>query len=330
MQPANNTKVRSDNNNSQQLAKMIEFWNGKPFAGVDNYIQYSNQRFYFNSSIKRDYEPLLIDIPAYRYPITVPKCLDNQEVLVAVISTANNFEKRETIRQTWLHRLNSSYAGFAFVVALTGDATIQQRIEKESKEHGDIIQINFKDHYHNLTLKAVGLLNWVSINCPKISYLFKCDDDVYVNLPNFSAFLNNVPSKELAIYGNYMQNPPQRYFVEGETTQHHNIIITFRDDYSIGTSFSDKWILNKWILSAEEWPWSTFPLYFSGLSVLITGKSLNPLLDAAKVTPFFWIDDVYVTGILSEIAGVTLYGSSKYVYIVHINGVTLNFIEYNF
>ena len=205
-------------NSSQQLSNMIEFWDGKPFAGADNYIQYQTQRFYLNSSFKRDYEPFLIDIPAYRYPISVPKCLDNQGAFIAVISAADNFEKRETIRQTWLRLLNSSYTGFAFVVALTGDAAIQRGIDKESKEHGDIIQINFKDHYYNMTLKAIGLLNWVSINCPKISYLLKCDDDVYVNLPNFSAFLNNVPSKELAIYGNYMQNPPQRYFVEGETT----------------------------------------------------------------------------------------------------------------
>ena len=74
----------------------------------------------------------------------------------------------------------------------------------------------------------------------------------------------------------------------------------------------DFYFADKWFLSAEEWPWSHFPAYFSGPNILITGKSITPLLDAAKVTPYFWIDDVYVTGILTEKAGVTLYGSPKY------------------
>jgi len=70
-------------------------------------------------------------------------------------------------------------------------------------KYGNIIQMNLIDHYHNLTLKAVGLLNWLNINCPQVLYILKCDDDVYVNVPNFFALLRGIPSKELAIYGSY-------------------------------------------------------------------------------------------------------------------------------
>ncbi len=203
----NNTQVASD---EDIFSEMTQYWDGKPFPGVYYYTEYSTERFkLYSSIIQRDYEPLLIDIAAYRYPLNVPKCLSNQDVFVAVISAPGYFEKRQTIRETWLRHLNSSYA-LAFVVGLTTNATIQGRIEEENMEHGDIIQINFLDHYHNLTLKAVGLLNWINLNCPRISYVLKCDDDVYVNVPNLSDFLGTVPSKELAIYGRFNRYPPQR------------------------------------------------------------------------------------------------------------------------
>lgn len=69
--------------------------------------------------------------------------------------------------------------------------------------------------------------------------------------------------------------------------------------------------LGKWSLSNEEWPWSTFPSYFLGGSTVITGSAVSPLLEAARTVPFLWIDDVYLSGLLAEKAGVSLRGSSK-------------------
>jgi len=53
MQPTNNTKIGSDNNSSHLLANLIEFWDGKLFAGAENYIQYSSKRFYSDSTINK-------------------------------------------------------------------------------------------------------------------------------------------------------------------------------------------------------------------------------------------------------------------------------------
>jgi len=44
---------------------------------------------------------------------------------------------------------------------------------------------------------------------------------------------------------------------------------------------------------------------------LITGKAVGPLLTAAKTIPFFWIDDVYLSGLVTEKAGVELHGLSR-------------------
>jgi len=61
MNHSNKVQVFLDGNSSQPLSKMIKFWDEKPFAGADNYIKYSTQRFYLNSIITYyDYEPYLL------------------------------------------------------------------------------------------------------------------------------------------------------------------------------------------------------------------------------------------------------------------------------
>ena len=51
----------------------------------------------------------------------------------------------------------------------------------------------------------------------------------------------------------------------------------------------------------ELWPWKTYPSYLLGPAVLIPGgEGVRRLLNAAKTTPYFRIDDVYLNGLLPE------------------------------
>lgn len=52
-----------------------------------------------------------------------------------------------------------------------------------------------------ITLKDIALLNWLNLNCPKIPFIYKCDDDVYVNAHNLSAILKAMPRNEETSYG---------------------------------------------------------------------------------------------------------------------------------
>ena len=65
----------------------------------------------------------------------------------------------------------------------------------------------------------------------------------------------------------------------------------------------------------EQWPWNNFPPYVQGSAFLISGSAIHHLLSAAQVTPYLWPngspDDLYVGGILSEIANVTLRQSTN-------------------
>ena len=63
--------------------------------------------------------------------------------------------------------------------------TFQTRLLAESSLHGDILQADFLDSYHNLTLKSVAMLRWFSTICTfsrgsstPHRYLLKTDDDM--------------------------------------------------------------------------------------------------------------------------------------------------------
>ena len=64
------------------------------------------------------------------------------------------------------------------------------------------------------------------------------------------------------------------------------------------------------MLSYKQWPWKSFPPYLQGSSYLISGTAITSLVAAAQVTPFCQpngsIEDIYVTGILTEVANVTV------------------------
>lgn len=63
----------------------------------------------------------------------------------------------------------------------------------------------------------------------------------------------------------------------------------------------------KWQVSWENWPWRTYPSYLRGPAVLIPGgEGIRRLLNAAKSTPYYHIDDVYLNGLLPEKAQINV------------------------
>ena len=62
------------------------------------------------------------------------------------------------------------------------DKALQKQINKESEKHGDIIQGDFLDTYHNLSFKEVMGNLWVSEFCEQAEFVVKTDDDQFVDL----------------------------------------------------------------------------------------------------------------------------------------------------
>ena len=57
-------------------------------------------------------------------------------------------------------------------------------LEAEQSLFGDIVILNQFDSYYNLTLKMLMAYSWLEHYCSSSIFVYKIDDDVYVNLEN--------------------------------------------------------------------------------------------------------------------------------------------------
>ena len=102
----------------------------------------------------------------------------------------------------------------------------------EAEDHNDVVLEDFHDTYLNLTLKTTFLLKWVDKDCPAAKFVFKVDDDVFVNTEKMWATLDSshlfssmvsVPDKngiatpsniDYALIGHVMNTVPIRYITD--------------------------------------------------------------------------------------------------------------------
>lgn len=71
----------------------------------------------------------------------------------------------------------------------------------------------------------------------------------------------------------------------------------------------------KWSVDEADYPASQYPSYCAGGMWTLPTKQIPRLLEASKVAPFIWVDDVYICGILRKHAGLKqLHRNNKYTF----------------
>lgn len=186
------------------------------YTGVESYTQYYIAQYGLKSLGQSlpGLGPVINNCTSFQHPINIKSCdnegsnLNKTTIFIAVVSAPDNFEKRNTIRATWKKHLKKDVvvglmevAGFAFLMGNTKDVRVQDAIEQENRNHSDIIQLNMMDSYENLTLKTVSILDWVVDYCPRVQFVLKVDDDVYVNVRNLAATIGALRPSDKSIYG---------------------------------------------------------------------------------------------------------------------------------
>nr|KAG5701061.1 hypothetical protein BaRGS_008782 [Batillaria attramentaria] len=157
------------------------------------------------------------------------------------------------------------------------NATLQALLEAEHRLYGDTLQGHFHDHYHNLSQKGVMGFNWITHYCPHVRYVFKMDDDAFVDtFKLLNKFLPLFDGKRRAFICNPWINN------------------------TMGILRTGKWKVDDHLFRGlRRYPFT----YCSGFAMGITGDLIPSLYQAAFFAPFFWIDDVYLYGILPFLAG---------------------------
>ncbi|KAK8767921.1 hypothetical protein V5799_005298 [Amblyomma americanum] len=224
----------------------------------------------------------LIDLANFTYTLDAPQCTGEETLLVLVHSAAAHFAERDVIRTSWgagTSWLKSLRLRVVFLLARTPtDPALEDRMIRENHRYGDTVQGNFVDSYRNLTYKHVMALRWASARCGDVTRVLKMDDDIFVHIFQLGAILDrtaSLPPKTLVCYVQ-KQMPISRS--EG----------------------------SKWRVTESEYPGSFFEDYCSGWAYLADMAAVRAMVAEARFRPYFWVDDVHVTGTLARMGGVAL------------------------
>jgi hypothetical protein len=220
-----------------------------------------------------------------RPPLDSSILLDNASIcqrskqlryIVYVHSAPENAERRRILRSTWLNGtlFSEQIIATVFIMGRSERQSVNENVKAEALTHRDIIQGDFTDSYKNLTLKAVMGLKWIATRCWWVRFAIKVDDDTFVNVFSLTNTLQLYEGRRKTILCRIWED---------------NLMPILRDPD----------MCMKWCVKEDEFPGrQAYPRYCAGLAFVISGDLIPLLYTTSRTTPFFWIDDVYVTGLL--------------------------------
>lgn len=220
----------------------------------------------------------------WKYIINNPGCCEGKSpfVIVFVKTHPNHFEERRIIRQTWgnisawTQNNESQDVLVVFILGLSKTHTpaLQATLEKENGKYNDLIQENFVEDFHNLTIKLVSHLKWPIKYCANAKYWMTTDDDVFVHIRNLVLYLQD--SERTSLYlGNVHAGSPRN-------TEVHS----------------------KYFVPFSLYQGTYYPSYCPGAGYVLSMDIVKKLHSEATLTPMLYIDDAY-TGILAKSVGIS-------------------------
>ncbi|KAH7981154.1 hypothetical protein HPB49_022088 [Dermacentor silvarum] len=204
----------------------------------------------------------------------LPRLACPKFLAIVVCSAVDHFEQRAAVRDTWARDAAERRSSVFFIIGFDDNTPsgmiLQERVANESARYGDIIQADFRDTYRNLTLKSVFLLKWAFMYCSRARFLLKTDDDVFVNMENLTGAC-------------------RRPFVVSHMKRN---------------TIAERDLSNKNYLPQSVFTNDNLPLYGSGTAYVMSWDAVRPLFTEALVTPFLYVEDVFITGLVAQKVGI--------------------------
>ncbi|VDQ00471.1 unnamed protein product [Trichobilharzia regenti] len=131
-----------------------------------------------------------------------------------------------------------------------------------------------------MTRKHLTIMEWISTGyCNKVPYLVKVDDDTFIDIFHLTSYLEN---KQPQLNNSFYCSATANVKVKRPNLMKNS----------------------KWEITNKEFSDSVFPTYCEGFGYVMDMKLAPYLYWCSMFQSPIWIDDVYVTGILSEILGI--------------------------
>lgn len=226
------------------------------------------------NSLPDRFKDFLLYMHCRSYQILVDQpdiCKEPPFLLLAIKSLAPHFDRRQAIRESW-GRAGVVANKTVVTIFLLGNATtgdhhpdLSAMLRYENMRHRDLVQWAYRDSFFNLTVKEVLFLEWIQNRCPGTRFVFKGDDDVFVNTYRILDFLKG------------LSEPKARDLFVGD-------VITNAGPHR------DKKV--KYFIPESMFV-GTYPPYAGGGGYLYSGDLAARLHNASQSVALYPIDDVY-------------------------------------
>uniref|UniRef100_UPI00398F009F UDP-GlcNAc:betaGal beta-1,3-N-acetylglucosaminyltransferase 7, like n=1 Tax=Pristiophorus japonicus TaxID=55135 RepID=UPI00398F009F len=234
-------------------------------ARFQQYVLYRHCRYF----------PMLLNHPE--------KCAGRTHLLIVVKSAIEQHDRRDAVRRTWGRERGGKAEGAGGVRTLfllgapaagKDRRNLQKLLEYEDRLFGDILQWDFMDTFFNLTLKEVNFLRWFGVYCRHTRFVFKGDDDVFVNTDNVLEFL-----------AAQADGPRRDDLFVGDIISRALPIRNHQSKYFIPRQLHDQ----------------PYPPYAGGGGFLMAGPLARRLATASEAVQLYPIDDVYLGMCLQKV-----------------------------
>lgn len=163
----------------------------------------SGDIFDYVQQLRRGEKPQMAPINVYNYSFlshaTDHKCQEKDgnfikpRLVIIVKSAMRHEERRNVIRNTWGYekRFSDVIIRTVFVLGVSPNLELQDKIDAEQAKNQDIVQAKFIDTYFNNTIKTMMGIKWAMTQCPRSKFYLFVDDDYYVSVKNLLKFVRN-------------------------------------------------------------------------------------------------------------------------------------------
>jgi len=204
----------------------------------------------------------------------------NHPFLLMVIKSACHLQKRrEAIRvtwgdETWAQDQEGIILKRVFLLGACRTPELQRQVGMENDMYHDLLQWDFYDSFRNLTLKDCLFMQWYSSKCRNIPFIFKGDDDVFVNPRELIRYLKQYPTEKRndMFVGSVLDGSPR--------------ILDARSKYYV---------------SYNLYPGKLYPAYVSGGGFVMSGNMTVRMFQASLKERIIPIDDAFLGILLKRI-----------------------------
>ncbi|CAH8444465.1 unnamed protein product [Schistosoma turkestanicum] len=253
---------------------------------VDLYMIYEDE--FKTSKSKSSIEPINpVKFNAVLQPIHSCKLINQSDVspdlVIFVKSALSHFGSRNNIRETWGNSNCFRHFGMRtrtlFVLGRSDSAdwkhsNTQSLVFQEYLKYNDIVQFDFVESYHNVTYKLIATLDFAINECVSSRFLTLVDDDFILHPPNLLRALSDVTETQYLNYiaGDVLRIPKPVRFP-----------------------------LSKWYVPYSEYPYSLYPPFPSGGTIILSMHVAQLLSFGLRYTKLLPFEDVVIGLVLYKL-----------------------------